>query len=130
MLHNYVTIIDEKADSKVTVLHVINELYTRHVRACGKSFLVLEGDANTYDIMQEIKAEYGTDLNWLVPYPGDWHLLMKCLMKPFLEAGLRDMALSCGYSAVSISSCSLFENALFSVGGMEKPLPVQALSVS
>ena len=41
----YITIIDEKVDSKDTVLHVINELYTKYVCACGKSFLVLEGDA-------------------------------------------------------------------------------------
>ena len=108
----YVTVIDEKADCKDTVLHVISELYAKYVRACNKSFLVLEGDAKTYDIMQDIKAEYGTDLNWLFPYPGDWHLLMnyqKCLMKPFFEAGLKDMALACGYSAVSISNCSLFK---------------------
>ena len=108
----YVMVINEKADSKDTVLHVINELYNKHVRPHGKSFLVLEGDAKTYDIMQDIKSEYGTDLNWLFPYPGDWHLLMnyqKCLMKPFFEAGLKDMAISCGYPAASIGKCSLFK---------------------
>ena len=36
---------------------------------------MLEGDAKTYDIMQDIKAEYDRDLNWFFPYPGDWHLL-------------------------------------------------------
>ena len=110
----YITVLDEKADSKDTVLHLINELYAAYVRSHEKSFMVLEGDAKTYDIMQEIKAEYGTDLNWLFPYPGDWHLLMnyqKCLMKPFFEAGLKDMALSSGYSAVSIGTCSIFKRA-------------------
>ena len=49
-------------------------------------FLVLEGDAKTYDTIQAVKHEYGSDLNWLVPYPGDWHLLKNyqiCIMKPF-----------------------------------------------
>ena len=38
-------------------------------------WLVLEGDAKLF----------GEELNWLVPYPGDFHLLMnfqKAIMKP------------------------------------------------
>ena len=108
----YASVINEKADSKDIILHIVNELYNKYVRQHGKSFLVLEGDAKTYDIMQDIKSEYSADLNWLFPYPGDWHLLMNyqtCLMKPFFEAGLKDMALSCGYSAASIGKCSLFK---------------------
>ena len=33
----------------------------------------------------------------------------KCLVKPFFEAGVKDMALSCGYSSTSIGKCSLFK---------------------
>ena len=29
----------------------------------GKQFLMLEGDAKTYDTIQEVKFEYGSDLN-------------------------------------------------------------------
>jgi hypothetical protein len=25
----------------------------------------------------KLKAEYGTALNWVLPYPGDWHILKK-----------------------------------------------------
>lgn len=71
----YVNVLDEKADDKDTVLNVINQLYNEHVRKQGKNFLVLEGDAKTYEIIQNIKEEYGKDLNWLYAYPGDWHLL-------------------------------------------------------
>ncbi len=58
-----------------------------------------------------IKYEYSTDLDWLIPFPGDWHLLRNyqiCLMKPFFDAGLKDLAIASGYPANSIESCSKF----------------------
>ena len=76
------------------------------------SFLVLEGDAKTYEIIQNIKEEYGQDLNWLYAYPGDWHLLknyQNCIMKPFFEAGLKQLADYVGYPSASIRSCSIFK---------------------
>ena len=108
----YVAVLDEVADEKDTVLHIINSLYVEHVHKHSKQFLVLEGDAKTYDTIQAVKFEYGSDLNWLVPYPGDWHLLKNyqiCLMKPFFEAGLKDLATASGYPALSIQSCSNFQ---------------------
>ena len=108
----YVAVLDEVADEKDTILHVINNLYVEYVCKHGKQFLVLEGDAKTYNTIQAVKFEYGSDLNWLVPYPGDWHLLKNCqicLMKPFFEAGLKDLATASGYPALSIQSCSNFQ---------------------
>ena len=96
----YVNVLDERADDKNTVLNVKE----------GKRFLVL-GDAKTYEIIQNIKEEYGKDLNWLYAYPGDWHLLknyQNCLMKPFFETGLKELANHVGYPA-SIQSCSVFK---------------------
>ena len=80
----YLSVLDEIADNKDTVLHVISDLYTKHMVAHNHKFLVLEGDAKVWDIMQLIKREYGSDLDWLIPMPGDWHLLKNyqlCLMK-------------------------------------------------
>ena len=71
----YIEVLNEVADEKDTVLHVINNLYVEYVCKHGKQYLVLEGDAKTYDVIQAVKFEYGSDLNWLIPYPGDWHLL-------------------------------------------------------
>ena len=76
-----------------------SDLYTKHMVAHNHKFLVLEGDAKVWDIMQLIKREYGSDLDWLIPMPGDWHLLKNyqlCLMKPFFEEGLKDLAISSG----------------------------------
>ena len=108
----YVNVLDERADDKDTVLHVVNQLYTEHVCKQGKRFLVLEGDAKTYEIIQNLKEEYDKDLNWLYAYPGDWHLLKNyqhCLMKPFFEAGLKELADCVGYPSQSIQSCSIFK---------------------
>ena len=108
----YVNVLDERADDKDTVLHVVNQLYTEHVCKQGKRFLVLERDAKTYEIIQNLKEEYGKDLSWLYAYPGDWHLLKNyqhCLMKPFFEAGLKELADYVGYPSQSIQSCSIFK---------------------
>lgn len=106
----YVQVLDEVADNKDTILHIISQLHAE----CKHShkYLVLEGDAKTYDTMQAIKYEYGQDLNWFIPVPGDWHLLKNyqiCLMKPFFEAGLKDLADAGGYPTKSIQSCSQFK---------------------
>ncbi len=70
----YVQVLDEVADTKYTILHVISELHAEYISKHDHKYLVLEGDAITYDIIQSIKHEYGPDLGWLVPFPGDWHL--------------------------------------------------------
>lgn len=108
----YLDVLDEIADSKEPVLHIISDLYVEYVCKHEKKFVVLEGDAKTYDVMQAIKHEYGSDLNWLIPYPGDWHLLKNfqiCLFKPFFEAGLKELCTAVGYPAASVQSCSNFK---------------------
>ena len=93
-------VLHEIADSKDTILHIVSELYTQCIRKHGNKYLVLEGDAKTYDTMQDVKWEYGKDLAWLVPHPGDWHMLKNfqiCLMKPFYEAGLKELAEASSY---------------------------------
>ena len=38
-------------------------------------YILLEGDQLTYERVQSIKKEYGNDLlEWLLPFPGDWHV--------------------------------------------------------
>ncbi len=91
----YIKVMDEIADSKDTVLNIVGELHAEYIIKHNHKYLVLEGDAKTYNVIQAIKHEYGEDLSWLIPYPGDWHLLKNyqcCIMKPFFEAGLKDLA--------------------------------------
>ena len=107
----YSQVLDEVADCKDTVLGIVSRLHSEYMLMHNHSFVVLEGDAKVYDIIQRVKREYGSDLDWLIPFPGDWHLLKNyqiCLMKPFFEAGLRDLATASGYPAKSIENCSKF----------------------
>ena len=32
-------------------------------------------DGKSYDHLIELKSEYGGSLSWVLPYPGDWHIL-------------------------------------------------------
>ena len=37
------------------------------------------------------RSEYGDHMKWLIPWPGDWHILLnyqKALMKAYAGAGL------------------------------------------
>lgn len=98
---NYIALLDEIADNKGTIISDLHMVMHNH------AFLVLEGDAKMYDVIQDIKHEYGSDLDWLVPFPGDWHFLKNyqlCLMKPLFDAGLRDLAITTGNPANSIQN--------------------------
>ena len=77
-----------------------------------KKWLVLEGDAVTYERIQSLKLEYGSELDWLIPFPGDWHLLknyQEVLMKIYFDAGLEELAVSTGYPSNAIKNCSEFK---------------------
>ena len=59
-----------------------------------------------------MKYEYGSELDWLIPFIGDWHLLSKyksVLMKVYYDAGLKELPESaghCGETLTSIKKCS------------------------
>ena len=74
--------------------------------------LVMEGDVKLYDILKSLIFEYGEDLSWLIPFPGDFHILVnyqKALMKPYYDAGLKELARAAGYPLTAIHSCSQFK---------------------
>ena len=77
-----------------------------------KKWLVVVGDAKVYNVLQSLKHEYGDDLQWLFVYPGDWHLLKNyqlSLMKPYFDAGLKELARASGYPTEAIQNCSKFK---------------------
>ena len=63
----YVEVLDEVADEKDTILHVINNLYVEHACKHGKQFVVLEGDAKTYDNIQAVNLNIELNLVGLFP---------------------------------------------------------------
>lgn len=54
-------------------------------------------DAKVFDILQALRVEYG----WLIPMPGDWHVLyQKAMMKPYADVRLK----ATGYRAKTLTS--------------------------
>ena len=41
--------------------------------------LVVVGNAKTYGHLVKIKQEHVQDMEWLIPIPGDWHILKNLL---------------------------------------------------
>eukprot|EP00117_Sycon_ciliatum_P010108 scpid69237/ scgid5182/ len=66
----------------------------------AQDHLVVVGDGKTYDHLLSLIREYRDELSWLVPFPGDWHLLKAMhpvIMKIYWDAGLKSMASAMGY---------------------------------
>ena len=103
----YVDIVSLPADSKDTVLRVLNKLHTTFIHNLGFRWLIIVGDAKTYDILQSLCRQYGSQIQWLLPFPGDWHILynyQKVLLKIYGEAGLLQLAWVAGHRAETLTS--------------------------
>lgn len=88
----YVEISSEKADWKSTLMRVISRLQKKFVEERVLKYVLVICDAKTYNLLQSIKFEYRSCLRWMLPFPGDWHILynyQKVLMKPY--AGLKPL---------------------------------------
>ncbi len=108
----YLEVMDAIADSKDTIMHMLHELHQQFIIGGNMSWLVVEGDAKVYDILQSLKFEYGEAFKWMIPYPGDWHMLMNfqhVLMKAYYDAGLKSLAKASGYPLNAIQSCGQFK---------------------
>ena len=71
----YLDVIDARADSKDTVMHLLHELHSVFIEGLHYEWLVVEGDGKLYEIVKSLQFEYGEELKWLITYPGDWHPL-------------------------------------------------------
>ena len=108
----YLNIMDCKADSKDTLMSMLHDLYDEFIATGSSKYLVVEGDAKLYELLQSLKREYNNELAWLIPYPGDWHMLMNfqlALMKPYYDAGLKSLAEAAGYPVEAIKECTQFK---------------------
>ena len=108
----YLNVMDAKSDSKDTLMTMLQELHLEFIKKQRREHLVVERDAKLYELLQSLKYEYGDELEWVIPYPGDWHMLMNyqaALMKPYFDAGLKALAEACGYPVAAIQSTSHFK---------------------
>ena len=87
-------------------------MFLRFIKDRTSDYLVIEGGQKLYEVLQSLKFECGKVLHWTIPIPGDWHMLMNyqsALMKPYFDAGLRDLAKAAGYPVVSIQAYGQFK---------------------
>ena len=88
-------------------------LYKEYIASTGAQHLVVAGDAKTYLRLKELKQQYGSELAWLLPFVGDWHVLynyQKTLMKVYYEAGLKVLAMVSGFRAETLKSVASASN--------------------
>ena len=69
----YFEVIDAVADSKDTQLQLLQNLFAKFIKDQTTEYLLIEGDQKLYDVLQSLKYEYSRDLDWAIPFPGDWH---------------------------------------------------------
>ena len=103
---SYVEILSERADSKPTLLRVIGRLQKVFVQELKQKYVIVVGDAKTYNLIQAIRFEYKAHLPWLIPFPGDWHILYNYQkpLKPYADAGLASLVKVAGHRAETLTS--------------------------
>ena len=68
---------------------------------------MLVGDQKTHARICVLKHEYGADLDWVIAFIGDWHLLFNyqaVLMKVHYDADLKNLAESAGHRGETLTS--------------------------
>ena len=58
------------------------------------------GDQQTYSIIINLKAKFPEAFQWIIPMPGDWHLLKlaaETIRDMIWDGGLHDLAKQCGH---------------------------------
>ena len=110
----YLPVMDAVAESKDTVMELLHKLREEFIVGMHFEHLVVEGDGKLYEILKSLQFEYGEELRWVIPYPGDWHMLrnyQKPLMKAYFDAGLKALARTSGYPVPAIQSSSQFKRS-------------------
>ena len=109
----YLSIVDMHADTVEAMSEVAALLYKEYIASSGARHLVVAGDAKTYLRLRELKQQYSSELDWLLPFVGDWHVLynyQKALMKVYYEGGLKVLAMASGYRAETLKSLANASN--------------------
>ena len=111
----YLPVVYLYADSTEAMQAVVAKLHSEYGIRKTADYLVLVGDQKTYTCVCELKQQYGADLDWVILFIGDWHLLsnyQSVLMKVYYDAGLKDLAESSGRRGETltfIKKCSSYK---------------------
>ena len=122
--YTYLKVINKNADSDETILEALCTLHKELDIGQTSEYLVVAGDYKSYNHIQTVKVNNGKKLDWVIPFPGDFHTLhnyQEALMKIYWDAGLKQIASGSGYrgeTLTKLGKCSNFTtttNFLFQV---------------
>ena len=108
-------LVNKNPDSDETMCIVAEDLLEKFNTKEQDGWVVLVGDGKTYQHLMNIKQQYKVAFQKLIVFPGDWHTLKNyqpVLMKVYYHAGLKELAMSCGFRSStlkSLESCSNFK---------------------
>ena len=108
----YLQVMDAVADNKNTLIQLLSGLQEQFISNRIHKYIILEGNAKLYKVVQSLKFEHGECFKLLIPFPGDWHMLINyqhAIMKPYFDAGLKGLAKVVGYHIAAIKSCEQFK---------------------
>ena len=111
----YLDVLDQNADSRETINNVLSGLHKQFGIGASRDHLVVAGDAKTYHHLQSLKLDYGEELSWLLPFPGDFHILKNfqpVLSKVYYDIGLKQLAMASGFrgeTLTALQKCSHFK---------------------
>ena len=68
--HTYLTGLERKCHPQpvVALMSMLHDLYDEFIDTGSSKYLVVEGDAKLYELLQSLKREYNYKLAWLIPY--------------------------------------------------------------
>ena len=93
----YLSVLDQVADLRVAVIDVLCNLHDNFKIGESTNYLTVEGDAKIFVHLEALKLEYGKVLEWLIPFPGDFHILktyQEVLLKVYFDEGLKQVAMA------------------------------------
>ena len=97
----------------------VSDILLQHASSESQdNFVVLIGNGKTYEHFMAIKRLYGAELEKLLIFPGDWHILYNyqpVLMKIYYHACLLELAKASGYKGETLTSlqkCTNFKRTL------------------
>ena len=106
-------LVNENPDSDETMALIAEDLLNNFNVEGQDGWVILVGDGKTYQHFMNIKRQYKTPFEKLLIFPGDWHTLKNyqpILMKVYYNAGLRELAKSCGFRSATLKSLETCTN--------------------
>ena len=100
-------VLPDCADNINSLKSILDNLHDLYGIGTQMSWLPVIGDQKIFAHLQKLKRHYGRELDWLIPFPGDWHMMKNfqpVLMKLYFHAGVLELAIESGYKGANLTA--------------------------